>query len=285
MGLLLTTETKYQKIFLIVGPKRSGKGTIADVCQDIVGLDNWTNPTLDDLGKNFGVAPLIGKQIAVIRDARLGHWSDKKLIIEKLLSISGGDSVNADRKHLTPWTGYLSTRFVILTNEFPSLPDASGALASRFIPLELTESFFGKEDHGLRGRLKNEHPAIFNWCLDGLRRLEKRGYFKLPKESQEIINDFEDLGSPVKVFIREGYNLVPGLSVSTADVFQDWKRYCDEKGLPHLKKDSTFGHDLKAAFGKKIRKVRTRKKDRRVHVYEGIAPCKDRVSWRFYPKF
>ena len=33
----------------------------------------------------------------------------------------------------------------MLSNEMPRLPDTSGALASRFIVLRLTESFYGKE--------------------------------------------------------------------------------------------------------------------------------------------
>ena len=283
MGLQLTTETKYQKIFLMVGPKRSGKGTIADVCQDLVGSGNWTNPTLAGLGYNFSLAQLIDKQLAAIRDARLGHWSDKKVVIERLLSISGGDSVTADRKHRTPWTGYLTARVVILTNELPSLPDASGALASRIVPLVLTESFFGKEDHGLRGRLKNENPGIFNWCLEGLRRLEKRGYFNIPKDSQEMIDDLEDLGSPVKCFVTERYDLGPNLWVTTAAIFGDFRTVCKSKGLFHLINESTLGRDLKAIYGQKIKKVRARINGKRVNIYKGIAPRMDhpdRLLWK-----
>ena len=61
--------------------------------------------------------------------------------------------------------GKLETRFVILTNELPRLTDASGALASRFITLVLTESFYGREDLGLTDKLAGELPGILNWAL------------------------------------------------------------------------------------------------------------------------
>ncbi|MCZ6737546.1 MAG: hypothetical protein O7B77_06175, partial [Actinobacteria bacterium] len=48
-GYALTQDTRQQKLFLIVGPKRSGKGTIARVLTAMVGADNVCNPTLASL--------------------------------------------------------------------------------------------------------------------------------------------------------------------------------------------------------------------------------------------
>ena len=45
-GLLLTGDTSYQKIFMIIGPKRSGKGTIARVLGWLLGAANVCSPTL-----------------------------------------------------------------------------------------------------------------------------------------------------------------------------------------------------------------------------------------------
>ena len=53
-GYLLTAETSHQKAFLFVGPKRSGKGTIARVMARLVGPHNYVSPTLASLGERFG---------------------------------------------------------------------------------------------------------------------------------------------------------------------------------------------------------------------------------------
>ena len=47
----------------------------------------------------------------------------------------------------------LRVRFLVISNELPSLADASGALASRFIVLRLINSFYGREDQRLTERL------------------------------------------------------------------------------------------------------------------------------------
>src|SRR5690606_18483898 len=59
-GYLLTPDTRQQKALLLVGPKRSGKGTIARVHTALLGNASVANPTLASLGTNFGLWPLIG---------------------------------------------------------------------------------------------------------------------------------------------------------------------------------------------------------------------------------
>ena len=97
----------------------------------LLGKSNVCAPTLASLSQCFGLWPLIGKQLAIISDARLGGRADQQAIAERLLSISGEDGITIDRKYLVQWTGRLTTRFVIMTNELPRITDASGALASR----------------------------------------------------------------------------------------------------------------------------------------------------------
>src|SRR5262249_37934736 len=71
VGYMLRSDTRQQKIVLIVGPKRSGKGTIARVLRGLVGPANVAGPTLSSLGTNFGLWPLLNKSVAIISDARL----------------------------------------------------------------------------------------------------------------------------------------------------------------------------------------------------------------------
>ena len=166
-GYCLTPDTRQQKAFLLVGPKRCGKGTIGRVLTRLIGAQNCVAPTLAGLGTNFGLAPLIGKRLAIISDARLSGRADQHAIAERLLSITGEDALTIDRKYAPAWTGQLGTRFLILSNELPRLADVSGALAGRFILLSLTESFYGREDPGLTDKLLSELPGILNWAIAG----------------------------------------------------------------------------------------------------------------------
>ncbi|WP_186442847.1 phage/plasmid primase, P4 family [Desulfobotulus alkaliphilus] len=246
-GYLLTNDTTQQKIFLIVGPKRSGKGTIARVLTELLGRENVAGPTLNGLAQQFGLAGLIGKPLAIISDARLSSKTDKATMSERLLSISGEDFLSIPRKYLTDVTMQLPTRILIFSNEMPNLGDVSGALASRFITLIMPKSFFGKEDPQLTQKLIKELPGILNWSLDGRDLLEKRGYFSQPESSIAAMQELEDLSNPIRPFIRERCITGPGQSIECWRLFQAWEQWCLELGQRDPGSPQKFGIGLKAA--------------------------------------
>jgi putative DNA primase/helicase len=269
-GYILSGETNQQKAFLFVGPKRSGKGTIGRILTGLLGAHNTAAPTLSGLTMNFGISPLIGKPLAVISDARLSSRADSMIAVERLLSISGEDTLTVDRKYQEPWTGRLQTRFMILTNELPRFADASGALASRFILLTLATSFYGRENPSLTGELLREAPGIFNWALTGLDRLLDRGYFEQPESAREALQHFEDLSSPVGAFIRDVCETGASVEIETDTLFTEWKHWCAEEGRPNPGTKAMFVKDLRAV-APGVRPVRRRAGDRRRRLLHGIA--------------
>jgi|SRR5215469_13542269 len=269
-GYCLVADTSQQKAFMLIGPKRSGKGTIARVLQGTIGAHNSVSPTLTGLGSNFGTAPLIGKRLAIISDARISGKTDTAIVAERLLAITGEDSITLDRKNRDAWTGKLDTRFLLISNELPRIGDASGALASRFIVLMLTESFFGREDHSLTMRLLAERPGILNWAIEGYERLVARGYFLQPETARDAIRDLEDLGSPIGAFVRDHCTVAPGKSVEMSLLYGRWRQWCEDQGRGMPGTLQSFGRDLRAAVpGLKSSQPRDAE-GARLRVYEGI---------------
>jgi putative DNA primase/helicase len=245
MGYVVSCDTRHQKMFLLVGPPRSGKGTIARVLTQLVGADGHVGITLASLTRTFGLEPFVGKVLGIVPDARLhGHSHE---IIERLLAISGGDALTLDRKFKGAWTGRLSARIVFLTNEVPRLIDSSGAVASRFIVLSLAKSFLGNEDLGLDAKLSAELPAILNWAIDGWRRLQERGYFIQPERGEASRALLNELASPVGSFVKEMCESDPGYSISTSELYEKWRSWCETNGREHTGNEATFGRDLVAA--------------------------------------
>ena len=265
-GYCLTGDTSQQKMMLMVGPKRSGKGTIARVLTRLIGNGNVSGPTTSSLAGPFGLQPLIGKTLAIVSDARF-HGESIATVVERLLCISGEDTLTVDRKHMTSVTMKLPTRFMFLTNEFPRLTDASGALAGRFVILRLTESFYGKEDTGLTDRLLGELPGILNWAIEGWRRLRERGHFMMPTSVRDVVQEIEDLSSPVSAFVRDACVVGPGHRVSVDSLYGAWKRWCEDEGRQAVTTKQTFGRDLAAA----VAGISRRRGTAMQPFYEGIA--------------
>jgi putative DNA primase/helicase len=265
MGYCLTGDTSQQKMLLLVGPRRSGKGTIGRIVTNLVGAGNVVGPTTSSLAGTFGLQPLIEKSLAIVSDARFGG-ENVSTVVERLLCISGEDTLTIDRKFLGSISMKLATRFMLLTNELPRLNDSSTALAGRFLVLRLSNSFYGKEDVTLTKQLLTELPGILLWAIEGWKRLRQRGRFIQPSSGEEAVRDMEDLSSPVGAFVRECCVLGAGHRTSVDDLYRAWNRWCEADGRNAISTKQAFGRDLMAAAPG----VTRRRGTGMVSFYEGI---------------
>ena len=270
-GYLLLPDTKHHKMLMIVGPKRSGKGTIVKVLKSLIGDGNVASPKLSSFATQFGLWPLLGKTVAVITDARISGRIDTIQIVEQLLSISGEDPQDIHRKNLPTLTGVrMPVRFVLMTNEIPNLKDASGAMVSRVSLLQMRNSFFGKEDKTLENRLMRELPGILLWALAGRQSLEESGAFIEPESSQETLDDLSDLSSPISAFIRDRCTLMEWEQTDPRTLYLHWKKWCEKNGHDHPGAFESFIKNLRAALPQ-IRVSQPRLPDgSRSRVYLGI---------------
>jgi P4 family phage/plasmid primase-like protien len=268
-GYVISGRLDLHKILLMVGPTRGGKGAIARILTALVGRANVAGPTLNSLGGEFGLAPLIGKSLAVISDARF-VGKNSNIVVERLLSISGEDCLTVNRKYREQWTGKLPSRIHVISNELPKLGDASTAIVGRIVLLPLALSWLGKEDHSLEPSLHTELPGILNWSLDGLERLTENGNrFTRLSTAEEAIVTLRDLASPVAAFVRERCERGLGKEIVIDDLYSAYKGWCEDNGHAKSTKQ-TFGRDLRAVVPS-VRSHRPRDGADRQRRYIGIA--------------
>jgi putative DNA primase/helicase len=266
-GYVLSGRLDLHKILLLVGPTRAGKGVIARVLGALVGRANVCGPTLSSLYGDFGLAPLIGKPLAVVADARLGG-RDSGTVVERLLSISGEDTLTVNRKYQEQWTGRLPSRLMILSNELPRLGDASAAIAGRFVTLLLVESWLGREDRSLEPELHEELTSILNWSLAGLARLTEQGRFTRPQSTDAALATLQDLASPVGAFLRDECLTGTGCAVPVDGLWAAWRRWAEDNGHRQGTKQ-VFGRNLRAALPH-LGLTRPRDGEVRERVYQGL---------------
>ena len=266
-GLLLTSDRRYEKIFLFISPRRGGKKTLMATAKALLGADNVIGPALQDLSQNFGLAQFIDKPLAIFGDERLS--GDQRMITKRLLSISGNDVQTIDRKFKDPWTGVLPTQLVILSNEMPKFADASGALVGRLIPIVMKRSFYDREDLDLLDKLLRELPGIFNWALAGLDRLRKQGRFLVPRSGRTVIGDMEELASPLTGFAREHCLFGPEHRVARQELYERFREWAEVKGWEHTPTQNVFGRDLRAAYPQ-IADAQQRMDGKPVRIYLGV---------------
>ena len=217
----LLRDTRDHKILAIVGRCRSGKGTIARTIQELLGGErNVATITISILASDFGLQPLLNKQLAIMWDASLaGRNGDTNKAVEILKNISGEDGIQINRKgkpHLN--LEKMPINIMVVANKVLDLRDSSGALAGRFTFLETTKSFYGHEDSSIEDQIRDEIPGIFNLIL----AVPEGEILEHPK-SHILQTEFEELSSPYIAFINEWCVIDPDEFIPTNVL---WKYYC-----------------------------------------------------------
>lgn len=247
-GYVLTRSTALQKILVITGPKRSGKGTIAWVLEALLGgRSEVDHPMMSTLADTYGLSNMLGKRLAIFGDARMGK-SDSA-IVEKLLMISGEDPVTVQRKYLSAVVTKLDVRLMILSNSMPDLRDTTGALASRFLPLPIKiEGFFGKEDKDLKRKLGGEMSGILRWALEGADRLwANDGRFTLGDSVRSAMEQAERQGSPLRSFVMDRLEFDPTGREPKDSLYMVYQSWCEAEGFHALGKN-VFYRQLNDAY-------------------------------------
>ena len=269
-GYILSGDTAQQKFFNIIGPRRSGKGTINKILVALLGQHNTVAPQLEELCDTFGLQPWLGKLLASFTDARAPE-RNRSAVVSQLLRIVGGDTITVNRKNKESWNGYLPTRIVIYSNEVLQLTENSNALTGRMVVLKMTNSFYGKEDTGLSNRLMNELSGIFNWAMAGLRRrLERGGYFVQPDSGKELLETMEEMSNPLGSFIDQVMEYDSFGEVDKDAAFMCYKRWAVKHGLNPGNDLSFKRRFLAATQDKGVSSSAIRLEGKRQHKYLGI---------------
>lgn len=269
-GYILSGDTRQQKFFNIIGPRRSGKGTINKVLVSLFGQHNTVAPQLEELCDTFGLQPWLGKPLASFTDARAPE-RNRSAVVSQLLRIVGGDTVTVNRKNKEAWSGYLPTRIIVYSNEALQLTENSNALTGRMLVIRMTKSFYDKEDTDLFNKLSSELAGIFNWAVAGLdRRLARGGHFIQPKSGKQLLLLMEQLGNPLNSFVEDTFVFDPVAQVKKDDVFLCWKRWALRRSLPPGSEMSFKRRFLAATQEKRIEASEARFDGERTPVYLGL---------------
>lgn len=271
-GYVLSGDNKQQKFLNVIGPRRSGKGTINKILVALLGQHNVVSPQMDELVDSFGLQPWLGKVLATFTDARL-IGRDSAGVVSQLLRIVGNDPVTVNRKNRESWNGFLPTRIIVYSNEVLQLQENSNALTGRMLVLQMTNSFYGREDIGLSDRLQSELPGIFNWAVAGqVRRLAREGQrFIQPKSGEETLALITELNNPMLQFMDDVLVFDEEAYANKDDVFACYKRWSMKQNLNPRSELSFKRRFIAATQEKNVKAVLKRLEDEsREHVYTGV---------------
>ena len=200
LGYVLMPTCRYEKALFMYGTGANGKSTVIKILEVIIGKNNISHLTLDDLSNRFQIAFLKGKMVnlaaEVDTNARAGT--------EVLKMAISGDTLEGDQKFGHRITFESRVKFIFAMNSPPVIADKAHGFSRKVIVLNFNRRFAPEEmDRNLINKLIEEKEGILAWMLEGAKRLMQNDAFSIGEGIDQATHNFMASMNPVLAFLEE----------------------------------------------------------------------------------
>ena len=215
-----------RKIAIMLGSGTNGKSTFRQMIINLIGDTNISVATPHELQSRFGLTSLEGK-ICNYGDEVGTKPLDE---MDKLKSISSGESINYECKNKDVRSGNFKTLLIFNSNEIPPIKDKSEAVLNRLLIIPFNANFTGKADKSIKDeKLKNK--IVLEYILYKALHLDFNKFI-VPKAVQQQLESYQkendSIYSYMFSYIEKKYHLVSCVPISF--ITDDYENYCYENG-------------------------------------------------------
>ena len=263
LGYSLYPSFPRQKVLVIVGPPRIGKGTIALMMERILneGFGRISLMKLLIPDNKFSLQGIEGKRLLV--DTEIKREFKKNADFDVVNSLFGGDPLPLEKKFHAEIT-YIARSAGILIGNLPLFRVNNSAFLARLIIVTTRAKRDFKEVSNMADIIFNvEGDQIVSLLLNRLRSLVGRDF----KFSNELSNDeyaelWEQLSDSTQKFMDERM-IEAGTNVDTDYAYNAYLLFCDEIGIP-----PETQHVFSFRVNKEYPRKRAKKKGQNYYEYQ-----------------
>jgi putative DNA primase/helicase len=232
LGYLLTAETQAQKALILYGGGGNGKGVFSEVLTWLIGEDNISNIPLNELNKGFSRVCIYNKTANISNE---NETEGKGFNTQYFKSIVGEDTINAEQKNKPVFSFKPTAKLVMSMNNLPYTNDKSTGYYRRLSILQFSAYIpEEKRDKQLKEKLKEEIAGIFNWAVEGLKRLRQNNYnFSKCTKMKELLSQYQKDLNPIIQFFEECIEIIDNDNAKedTKLVYNTFKNWAYQNGL------------------------------------------------------
>jgi putative DNA primase/helicase len=270
LGYSLTGETSERCIFFLHGGGRNGKSTLLSVIQAMLGTPDENGYSLQtptetlmqrkEKGVSNDIARLKGARLVAASESAEDRRLDEGLIKQ----LAGGeDTMTARFLHGEFFEYKPEMKLWFASNHKPQIRGTDDAIWDRIRLIPFNYRISEQEKDGkLLGKLRKELPGILNWALEGLRQWRTDG-LQAPRIVKTAVDDYRQSQDVLGDFLQEHTSKDRRKSCSVKELYNTYKKYCEEGGEKALSKNR---------LGKILRErgFSTGRKERGIRYWEGF---------------
>lgn len=254
IGYTFTGDMREESIFWIVGPMRSGKGTLTETLQLLGGpiAAEVSIRTFLDRSKmndqNFDLAGLHAARFVHASESGSNDWLDSAF----LKAASGGNSVRCAFKGKDMFSYKPGYTVWVTSNEPPRMRPDDRAAWYRLKVIEFPYSKAGSEDKTLKFELQKPENlrAVLSWVVEGaVMWYSNPSGLQTPTAVSELTESYREALDYTGQFLEEFFDLsgncddlewnkAQGFTVSADRLYELYKSWHGDNGAPELAKNT-----------------------------------------------
>ena len=215
-----------RKIAIMLGNGTNGKSTFRQMMINLIGDINISVSTPHELQSRFGLTSLEGK-ICNYGDEVGTKPLDE---MDKLKSISSGESVNYERKNKDVRNYDFKTLLMFNSNEIPPIKDKSDAVLNRLLIIPFKANFEGVKDESIKDEKLN-NKIILEYILYTALHLDFDKFIVPEAVKKQLLNyrkENDSVFSFMLYYKDKGYHHVSCFPVRY--LTDDYENFCYENG-------------------------------------------------------
>lgn len=228
IGYIFVKNLKLEKCLLIYGEGANGKSVFYDIVRALLGDENICSFTLGNLCNDTGYYRAQLSNKLVNYSSELGGRKCPPDTVKKLIST---EPIDARSPYGEPFELKNYCKFIFNTNTLPKETEQTAAYFRRFIIVKFGITIpIEKRDPDLaRKIIDTELSGIFNWVLEGLKRIIEQKKFTYSRAIEEELNSYQKESNSVALFM-EDQNYKPSLEkkILLKSIYSFYCEFCKE---------------------------------------------------------
>lgn len=198
-GYALTPDVKHETAVWLQGTPGSGKSTVLEGLQAMLGTRCGILGLADIERSRFGFSQLPGKTL-VVSTEQPDSYMKMTHVLNALIS---GEMIRIEEKFKEAINIIPHVKIIWAMNNLPRVNDANNGIMRRVKVIKFPVLPECEQDPGLKDQIRTEGAGILNWALIGLERLRKRGKFLFPKSVLDATREFQERNDIPSIFLEE----------------------------------------------------------------------------------
>ena len=242
-----TSTLKLEKALLLYGDGANGKSVFFEVVTALLGIENTSNHSLENLTNETGY------HRATIANKLVNYASELngKLEASIFKQLVSGEPVVARLPYGNPITIRKYAKLIFNCNKLPSDVEHTNAYFRRFliIPFDVTIPENERDNELPQKIINSELSGVFNWVLEGLKRILENKRFSESEQVMKALESYKKHTDSIKMFLDDN-NYVVDINEfkPLKELYNEYKVYCLDYGY-RVTSINTFSDRLKKGLG------------------------------------